>query len=149
MNNLKFKINNLKDLGYKDEPGKAVHIYIDDKNLLHLIHFFEKRFNREKESYEGTDPWWLYHRLKEKNMVYVFGCAGCLEPGCWPIEIDIEETPLSVVWKNFRNPYHSHKNNASGREFWDYSEFLSFEFSKDEYNLEIEKLRSEIEKEVK
>lgn len=136
MSKIRFEIKDAKDLGYEQESGKVVHIYVDDQNLLDLVHNFQKSLGGDRERHEGTDPWWLYHRLKERESMYIFGCAGCLEPGCSPVDIEIEETSNSIKWINFRFPYWWDDKDKAGPH-----KFPDFEFEKEQYNTELEKLK--------
>jgi hypothetical protein len=148
MNTIEFNIRKPLDTKY-NQNTRVVDIYVDDRSLLDLVTEFEKRFPGKPpgvngSNYDGTRPDWLLGRLKAKSMAYVLGCI-CLEPGCWPIQVDIDETPSSVIWRNFRNPYHSHKDNPKrSREYWDYSAFPTFEFSKEEYARELAKLEDSL-----
>ena len=66
-------------------------------------------------------------------------CSGCHEAGCWGLYVSIEESDTEVIWRNINN-YHMLKGSP-GSNWWDYSVFPSFRFSKENYNTALEQLK--------
>jgi hypothetical protein len=52
--------------------------------------------------------------------------------------IAITEQDNKIIWNSFEQPY----RNKDSHNFWDYSNFGNFKFSKINYQEEIEKLRN-------
>jgi len=63
--------------------------------------------------------------------VYLLGCAGCGEVGCWPLVATIRNNGDTYSWGDFKNPH---------RKTRDYSGFGPFSFSKAEYEAAVAEL---------
>ena len=125
-------------------------IYLNNKAFLEMVKEHEmpyaKKYNQESiagdymyaladELYkEFTDK---SYRLEEDKIVLLI-CGGCGVYGCWDLLVNIRETENTVIWENFHNP---HRTKESPGGFWDYSDFGIFEFDKNNYYREIEKLK--------
>lgn len=72
--------------------------------------------------------------------------AGSLDIDDWPIKMDFETRDGLVIWKNFHQPWRNNPNTI-GQDFWDYSNFPTFEFLEDEYKKELKKIAESVEKE--
>lgn len=75
----------------------------------------------------------------ELDGIYLLGCAGCGEVGCWPLLARVETTEHAVVWKDFRQPY---------RPSRDYSGFGPFVFEKSAYVSAVRSLMTALDSEA-
>ena len=92
-------------------------------------------------SYAGPTLWRIAdlaaHLLGRPDPLYGEGgrvellvCAGCGEPGCWPLEAQVDVTEEQVSWSDFRQP---HRPNWRHRG-------LTFEFDRAQYEAAIARL---------
>ncbi|SRR5712692_6923891 len=138
----------------RDEPRTAVDVFINGRNLLELVREVELPFwtaegHPEQDSqYDGLPPEYVFlpsrHLLDEPNGVlgsnsservpiYIHSCG---EPGCWPLQVQIELHDGKVVWKNFRQPHRSRPN--AHVKVWDYSGLGPFVFDRQQYEAELD-----------
>lgn len=124
---------------------KVVEIYIDGKRLLDTIRKIEVPYAKEEGhpdlagDYGHVSPSELYSDLStatDENSysyelgVYLFCCAGCGEPGCWSVTLQVKEDEESVYWYNFE---HEHRD-------WEYN--LTYRFEKNAYAQALHKLKN-------
>lgn len=71
---------------------------------------------------------------RDDTRIWVLGCD-CGEPGCWPLETQIDITGSTVTWSRFKQPY---------RPARDYSELGPFIFGKTAYHAAVESAATQI-----
>ena len=123
--------------------SKAVEIYIDGKKLLDRIREIEEPFAASEGmpdlagDYGHLPPEWLYHDLKnavrengapDRHGVELYCCAGCGDPGCWSVCVNVKEDDRFVYWYDF---FHNHRK-------WIY--LLFYRFEKTAYEQALQKL---------
>ena len=78
----------------------------------------------------------LFHEMTQYPKDFaLFVCSGCGISGCWSVICEMTQNDDSVFWKNFR---HNHRD-------WHYP--LEFQFTKENYLQQLEKLKSALSKE--
>lgn len=135
MNILKFEIR----------EDNRVDIFIDQRNLIEILKEYEKPFAK-KEGYEEMAGWydWLFQDILYENLELqrwekpILLWCQCGEEGCWPIETTIKKIDDTVIWTEFEQPF----RKKDSHNFWDYSNFGSFTFDKENYQSELKKLES-------
>lgn len=146
MDKLEFKIT---DKVVEDRAIPSVDIFINDKNLIGLLKEYELPFATKEGhpdiagGYAGMTPedfiyWFTVADWPGGNEHAIFTCSGCGEVGCWPMVITESKDNGIVKWSGF---HQQHRGPESKASHWDYSNFPSFEFSKENYNTELAKLR--------
>lgn len=127
----------------------SIHIIIDGVNLIDKLKDFEKPFVKKEGSeiiagdYSGFNAKILYANLtnsevnqnSEKNKSDILDCE-CGNSGCWPFALEVILNDNSVIWTNFEQV----QRNKESLNYWDYSNFGSFEFEKTEYLKKLEEL---------
>jgi hypothetical protein len=147
MDTLEFKINE-KEIDGRKIP--STNIFINGKNLIQMLREYELPFATKEGSpniaggYAGMHPedflyWYLSADWPGDGVHSILTCAGCGEVGCWPMMISATEDDDKVKWSDFHQPHRGPESKATS---WDYSDFPSFEFSKENHESEIHKLRS-------
>lgn len=135
MNTLKFEIR----------ADNRVDVFVDQKNLIEILKEYEKPFAK-KEGSEEIAGWydWLSQDILYENLELqrwekpiILWCQ-CGEESCWPIEATIKKVDEKVIWTEFEQPF----RNKDSHNFWDYTDFGSFEFSKTNYEEELAKLKT-------
>lgn len=72
-----------------------------------------------------------------ENEIPILICqCGC--EGCWDFLVTVEESESNILWKNFYNPRRSSPDSPGG--YWNYNNFPSFKFDKNQYQEELKKL---------
>lgn len=147
-----FEVNVVESVSEGGNPFKEVRLLIDGQDLISMLQEFEKAFAKREGSpgiaggYSGVSA---AHTSKDRFLglcdldygedekkVAVLECqCGC--KGCWPFAVKITVTDSSVRWSDFEQP---HRSTESVQAPWDYAGFGPFEFPKEEYLREIEKL---------
>ena len=69
----------------------------------------------------------------------IYGCSECGDIGCGAITVEIVELSNKIIWKDF-----GYENNYSGFDLEDYKHIQQFEFDKQEYFAEFEKISKEL-----
>lgn len=148
MNKLTFKISN------KNEDGndyQMTQIFIDGEDLIELLRNYELPFAKKEGSpsiaggYGGLSPGILSKNLtnhpknhnSEDNKSDILDCT-CRTWGCWSFMTSIKEKRDSILWTEFKQLHRQKDSHV----YWDYSKFGPFEFSKSEYETEIEKIKT-------
>ena len=119
----------------------VVQIFINHTDFREIIKPIELPFILLEEDPDTAEEWAgdygcipaeeLFQELKNyPEGVSLFTCPACGESGCWSVVCTVTETENSVIWNAFR---HNHRN-------WTYP--LRYEFSKENYSAELEKLLS-------
>ena len=119
----------------------VVQILINHTDLRTVIKPMELPFTLLEEDPDIAEEWAgdygcipaeeLWHELKEiSGQADLFVCPACGESGCWSVACTVTEEDTSVIWRNFR---HNHRN-------WSYP--FAYQFSKENYLSELEKLKS-------
>jgi len=134
----------------EDHPIPLVDILIDKQNIIELLKQYELPFARKEGSpniaggYLGLSAKSLYHQLTRdvskgwpKGDRCILTCNDCLEDGCWPMFLTVEETENEIIWKDFQQP---HRGKHS-KVYWDYSKFGPFVFDKTEYEKKLPELK--------
>ena len=122
--------------GVKDFHGSpSVTPVVNQVSLSHLAFDFEK--DRQFElagGYGGLVPSrFNYGRLSRYFLgdfdegsyfakwghIFVLGCRGCGEVGCWPLVCRVNQSGGKIVWDSLQQPHRSKR---------DYSQFGPFEF---------------------
>ena len=139
-----------------DSAGKLtlVRILINQTDLKVMLKAYEMPFALKEGhpsiagGYADLFPGDLYRKLTVPDTFYsidgkpaILVCP-CRVEGCWPLMVEIEELENKVIWKNFLQPIRD-KNNPNP---WNYDEFGPFEFLKDNYKKELEKLKGMLTK---
>lgn len=148
----KFEIKIYQSVSEGGTRYNEIHIYIDGKNLIHMLKSFEKTFAEREGSpniagaYSGltaefTSPG-HFMGFGEKDYgedddkIGILDCnCGC--GGCWPFAVRITVSDDSVIWSDFEQP---HRTVDSVAGLWDYSDFGPFVFSIQEYQNELSKI---------
>ena len=148
MNKLLFEVET------KEVNGKKFHsisILIDGKNLIDELRTYETPFATSEGhpslagAYKGLPPGVLYNNITNPSESYystenksdILDCV-CGNAGCWPMTVQIINKERTVIWANFEQ-FHRAKESGS---FWDYGSFGFFEFDKNEYLKELEKIKN-------
>ncbi|MDR1731768.1 MAG: hypothetical protein LBR61_06690 [Synergistaceae bacterium] len=127
-----------------------VKTFIDNRTILEIVNEYEAHFFTVKKKpnlrygYQFVKE--LYRYCVDVNFHSDIGlliCGGCLEEGCWPMYCSMKETENTVVWSDFCNPHLS--GEFGGKPDVDYSRLGPFEFEKDQFWSEVEKLRESAE----
>lgn len=146
MDKLEFKIEEKESHGRKIP---AANIFINGKDLIEMIKEYELPFAIKEGhpdiagGYAGMYPkdflfWYLDATWPEDGRRSILTCSGCGEVGCWPMMVSVTEDNNTIKWSDFHQPHRGPESKAS---FWDFSNFPTFEFSKENYQDEINKLK--------
>ena len=148
-----FEVSVVESVGEGGTPFKEVRLLIDGQDLISMLEEFERPLairegspSRIAGRYSGVSA---AHTPKDRflglcdldygedqNKVAVLECqCGC--EGCWPFAVKITVTDSSVLWSDFEQP---HRSTESAQTPWGYAGFGPFEFPKEAYLTEIEKL---------
>jgi len=139
MDKIHFKIE-------KSESGDSVRIFINNKDLISILKEFETTFIKSEGSeniagaYAGLPSEELLEKLTAPpadNKVTILGCE-CGSEGCWPFMTRIMESEDKIIWTDFEQPHRGPESYT----FWDYTPFGRFTFEKNDYILQVEKLKS-------
>ncbi len=131
------------ELDYSDKEDTCATILINGRPLIDMVRDYELPYAREcgQESIAGGYmPIYADYLLglltdQKKSEEYdgeipVLICeCGC--EGCWDFLMTVIEEESAIVWKNFHNPHRSSTTSAGG--YWNYSNFPSFRFNRQEY----------------
>lgn len=141
-NKLEFKIAKINSFG---NNHYVTHIYIDGKDLRKIVKEVELPFARKKGrpklagDYEGVDAehYYGWQNLGEipNKKAHILSCT-CLEPGCYPLVVDIGQDGKNIIWTNF----------ASNQK-WDYTS-LEFTFEKNDYLKKVASLEKQLEQKI-
>lgn len=144
MDVLEFKID--QEVRYGNEIP-VVSVFINGENLVEQIKKYELPFAIKEghlaiagsysAMYVKDFLHWHYSDWPGNNQHVILTCADCGEVGCWPLLVSVTETENSVMWNNFGQPHRGKNSTAS---FWDYSTFPTYNFSKENYQSEMNKL---------
>lgn len=133
MDTIRFEIYKRLD----EECGNEIRVSIminglDLRDMIHDIEFQAANGDEERRDWYGDlCPRELKEELDEYRTPTVLGCT-CGVKDCGPLTVLVTELKKRVIWSGFR---HSPKR----RYPVDYSE-LEFEFDKEQYNSEVERL---------
>lgn len=143
MDKLKFKESVFKfTLG----TYATAEIYINDRNIIDIIKEIELEGLLIDEipkkdilagQYAFLWPNALYNSLVIYDEFKTALMCPCGSPGCWDLDIQIEETDKNVYWYGFYQSF---------RPWWTYDRLAYFEFDKDQYYKQINKLQRIIKK---
>lgn len=140
-----YKIHPMNILNFEIWEDDRVNVFINDENLIEILREYELPFS-DKEIRKGElagSYWWIYkdtlleNLQSKKDKVYILGCK-CGEEMCWPMRVTITEEDNKIIWSNFEQPY----RDKNSKIFWDYTNFGSFTFDKENYQSELKKLES-------
>jgi hypothetical protein len=112
-----------------------VKILINGQNLIHLVRKHEKQMGISPNQYGWADVMDLYRGLSKQIASYILSDIG----DNWyygAVSIDIIETENSVVWSNLWSKGGKVLLSMNPEQ----KEILSFEFDKNQYNRELERL---------
>ena len=137
MNRLHLRIQRGQELKIE-----IVRVFIDGTDLVDLVRPVELPFATAEGAadiagrYAGLMPRdWL--ELPEQNdgddRAALLACAGCGEPGCWPLRARIEMSPERVTWSDFQQPH---------RPEWSYASFGPFAFDRGQYDDEVARVQA-------
>jgi len=125
----------------KTEAYAAGHSYvgakilIDDQNFLDVITKIELSYDKQAAGdYAYQSAEWLHQQLVGDKVgeVALFTCT-CGIDGCESFCAEVYQESNVVIWCNFHN---------INREHWDYSVLGELHFEKQQYNIEIKKLKT-------
>src|SRR5207249_2700992 len=134
------------------EPRSAVNILINGKDLIEMVKAVELPFALKEGhpniagQYMGLSPEYVFlpsrHLLDKpistfvshKGKVDLFVCAGCDEPGCWPLAVTIQLADDRVTWRDFEQP---HRTDSSRVLRWKYDQLGPFVFDRSQYEAEL------------
>jgi hypothetical protein len=122
--------------------SETVRVFIDGTDLVDLVRPVELPFATAEGHaeiagrYDGLLPHdWL--ELPEQDhgdeRAALLGCAGCGEPGCWPLRVRIDVSPRTVTWSDFQQPH---------RPEWSYASFGPFAFERAQYHAEVARVQA-------
>ena len=125
----------------RESNTEIVRVFIDGVDLVDLVRPVELRFATAERNadiagqYEGLLPRdWL--ELPEQDdgdgRAALLACAGCGEPGCWPLRARIEASPEAVTWSDFQQPH---------RPEWSYAALGPFVFERAQYDAEVARVQ--------
>ncbi len=140
----------IEDYTYRIGTWPAVQIYINGVNFLDKVMMYE----REQESilggavqatrYAPIDPHTLYYDLtisyKEWPDIVLFGCPYDGEQMCLPFYASVDVGRFAVVWYGFHGETQPVRLNYRG--------LGRFVFEKNQYFLELKKLKEWVKKET-
>jgi hypothetical protein len=154
MNKLEIKLGDSKNEFKKH--FKEIKFFIDGENLIDILKKIEKPF-AEKEGhpelsgkYSGLDLDLIKNPkdyfLGKSDAVYgetgdktiLLDCT-CGSLGCWAFVAKIQETQNMIIWSSFEQ---THRKGELTNIIWNYDELSSFEFDKEQYLNELEKLKT-------
>lgn len=75
----------------------------------------------------------------ETGRTIIYGCSECGDIGCGAITAEIVDLDDKIIWKDF-----GYENNYSGFDLEDYKHIKQFEFDKQQYFAEFEKMSKEL-----
>jgi hypothetical protein len=75
----------------------------------------------------------------ETGRTIIYGCPECGNIGCGAVTAEIIENGDKIIWKKF-----GYENNYGGLYFEEYSDVGEFEFDKQEYIREFERIAEEL-----
>jgi hypothetical protein len=119
-----------------------VRVFIDGRDLVELVQPVELPFATAEGhpdiagGYDGLLPRdWLGVPEQDAGdgRAALLACAGCGEPGCWPLRVRIEVMPERVTWNDFQQPH---------RPEWSYATFGPFVFDRVQYDAEVARVRA-------
>jgi hypothetical protein len=113
--------------------------------LIDLLKIWEAPFvvlPQKPGHYHWNTAFALYRELMVKpicDLPYhsVLECD-CLNEGCWPFRVVVEETNDTIIWKDYLQP-HRDKDSLAG--FWDYSIYPPLIFDKQQYYDELQQMK--------
>lgn len=151
MDKLEFRIKKEKIHGNRID---VVHIFINGNNLIDTLKDYELPFAKKEGrpklagSYGAMTPgdfiyWFTKADWPSSTERPIFSCRDCGEVGCWPMLISESKSDKTVKWFNFSQ---THRDPESEGLFWDYSDFPSFEFTRENYDNEFKKVEKLISK---
>ncbi len=140
--------------GNDDQKCLGIDILINERSLREIIREVERPFAAAEGSpdlaggYRGLHPEQvlapsrqllgeplkgLRHVSRDPFDVAIFVCAGCGEPGCWPLMVRVEVHEHNVVWSGFNQPHR--------RDKWSYEALKPFTFDRAQYEWALQKPR--------
>ncbi|MDR3197131.1 MAG: hypothetical protein LBU34_04610, partial [Planctomycetaceae bacterium] len=134
---------------FDEQPCDFVKIYVTWKDikgsLINLLKIWEAPFAKYPNrpgAYHWKRAATLYRELMVDPCSFpyrtVLDCT-CLNEGCWPFQVIVEETENQVLWTKFLQPHRDRDSYAD--EFWDYSRYPSLVFNKQQYYAELQLLK--------
>jgi len=73
----------------------------------------------------------------EHDKISILECeCGC--ESCWPMKVKVLNDKDKIIWTDFEQPH----RNTESHNFWDYDKFGSFTFDYDNYNEQLNKLKT-------
>jgi hypothetical protein len=147
-----FEIDIVDSVSEGGTPFKELRLLIDGQDIVSMLKRYEGPLAKREGSpniagaYSGLSathtPRDSFLGVRDldygdaEDKVAVLECeCGC--EGCWPFAAKITVTDSSVRWSDFEQP---HRTDDSVQPSWDYSDFGPFEFEKQQYLNEIDKL---------
>lgn len=77
----------------------------------------------------------------ETGRIILYGCAECFDIGCGAITTEIVETENKIIWRKF-----AYENNYEEIDFEHYKDIEQFEFDKQQYIQEFNRIKNELSK---
>jgi hypothetical protein len=138
MNRLDLRIQHGQEL-----DGEVVRILIDGRDLVDLVRPIELPFATAEGhpdiagGYDGLLPhdWVDLPERYGDGRAALLACAGCGEPGCWPLRARVDADPDKVTWSDFQQPH---------RPDWSYASFGPFVFDRAQYDEEVARVRARV-----
>ncbi len=138
-------------LDYSEQEYACAMILINGRPLIDIVREYELPYARkygQENIAGGYMPICADYLLdlltdKKKSEEYdretpVLICqCGC--EGCWDLLMTVVQEGAFVEWTNFHNPHRSSPTSAGG--YWNYNDFPSFRFDKQEYQTAIARLK--------
>lgn len=149
INTISFKIEQSKEM-----ECNIVSIFINDVHLIQLLKQYEAQFDRKiAGGYEGIAANSIFNlekhflgQLDENDLYNVEGKVilldcNCGTPECWPMLVHITALEDRIVWSDFEQP---HRRVDSLGGYWNYSNFKSLQFDREQYMSELQSLKAQL-----
>ena len=166
MDNVKFEV--FKDGPYDDDivlsyRAKFARTVINGRPILDYVKECERRIAYDGEldeeligDYMDQFAGILYRYLSNKECrlfhdttIGLMVCGGCLDEGCWPLFVKIEETPDVITWFDFYNPYVCGEGCCGPLKNGKPYDIGPFHFARDEFEKAVRELGEQLQGERK
>jgi hypothetical protein len=133
-------------------PGLTVIPVIDRNSLIDMVTTFETENLFEPAGGYGPGiDFYCSQRFKDlenfffgrndpgvidEGKIWLLGCSGCGELGCWPLICSVSTAGNTVVWDRFHQPHRPQR---------DYSQFGAFTFTLDQYCAVLQELHTNLQ----